>query len=266
MAYDINKKYVEKVERGLLKLGYEVRSEIINAKFYGVPQNRQRLFFIARKVFKGSHAAASESIDRIWSRIRSLASKDLVSFRQGVSGLPRLHPGRGADLMSSCRRGRRSDYSLSLDNNGGVVFNHVARRHNPRDLEAYKIMEEGENALDLHRKRPDLMPYSTTSFSTKFFKIRSNAPSPTIVAHLRRDANSFVHPLDNRGITPREAARLQSFPDSYRFLGSFGIQFEQIGNAVPPLLANVIARAIMDDMNKINYAKHEKEEGTDGTI
>jgi DNA (cytosine-5)-methyltransferase 1 len=88
------------------------------------------------------------------------------------------------------------------------------------------------------------MPYSTRNFHTKFFKMRRNTPSPTIVAHLRRDANSFIHPVFNRGITPREAARLQSFPDSYRFLGSFGIQFEQIGNAVPPMLAEIIAQSI----------------------
>ena len=117
-------------------------------------------------------------------------------------------------------------------------------------------MEEGENALDLHGKKPDLMPYSTENFPTKFFKIRSHDPSPTIVAHLRRDANSFIHPRDNRGITPREAARLQSFPDNYRFLGSFGLQFEQIGNAVPPLLAEVIGNAIMEELDSFERGKN----------
>ena len=248
MASHLNREYVDKVEGGLRKRGYEVHWETINAKHYGIPQNRLRLFFIARRVFGNSRKAARRSLERVWNRIHSGKTDVLVSFLQGVSGLPRLKAGEGRDIMSNTRRGRSSDYARSVGSNDGVVFNHLARKHNPRDLEAYGLMEDGDNALVLHAKRPDLMPYSTRNFPTKFFKIRRDAPSPTIVAHLRRDANSFIHPLDSRGITPREAARLQSFPDCYRFLGSFGVQFEQIGNAVPPLLAQVIAEAIGREM------------------
>ena len=121
-------------------------------------------------------------------------------------------------------------------------------------------MEVGGNALDLHRKRPDLMRYSTHCFATKYYKIRANKSCPTIVSHLRKDANSFINPFDNRGITPREAARIQSFPDSYRFLGSFGIQFEQIGNAVPPLLAETIGAAIMEEIRHTKKGKGGRKE------
>jgi len=256
MASHLNRKYVKKVENGFRKLGYAVHSEMINAKHYGIPQNRLRLFFIARRVYKDSWEATERAINRVWERIHLEKQNTRVSFLQGISGLPRLSPGEGADLLGNDGRGKSSDYARKMIYNGGIIFNHIARKHNPRDLEAYATMEEGENALDLHGKKPDLMPYSTKNFPTKFFKIRSDSPSPTIVAHLRRDANSFVHPRDNRGITPREAARLQSFPDNYRFLGSFGLQFEQIGNAVPPLLAEVIGNAIMEELDSSERGKN----------
>jgi len=257
MASHLNMEYVKKVEDGLRNLGYAVRSEMINAKQYGIPQNRLRLFFIARRVYKNSWGAAERAVDRVWKRIHMEKRDTLVSFMQGISGLPRLSPGEGADLLrKNDGDGKYSDYARRMSYNGDIIFNHIARKHNPRDLEAYALMEEGDNAIDLYRKRPDLMPYSTSHFPTKFFKIRSSNPSPTIVAHLRKDANSFIHPRDNRGITPREAARLQSFPDNYRFLGSFGRQFEQIGNAVPPLLAEVIGNAIMEEFGISNGGKN----------
>ncbi len=255
MATHLNQEYVDRVERGLRDQGYAVRSEMVNAKDYWIPQNRIRLFFVARRILRGSSEAARASLERVWSGVRAAKSDLRLGFLQGISGLPRLKPGEGGDLMRNNRRGARSLYARSLGCNGGTVYNHIARQHNPRDLTAYRLMDEGDNARDLHRKNPELMPYSTENFPTKFFKIRGSKPSPTILAHLRKDANSFIHSLDDRGITPREAARLQSFPDSYRFLGTFGLQFEQIGNAVPPLLAEVFARAILAELNP--YKKQE---------
>lgn len=248
MASHLNKEYVKRVERGLRKARYEVKSDLINSKKFRIPQNRQRLFFIARRVYGNNKKKARKVVNSIWDNIRELESDERISFKQGVSGLPRLAPSEGADVLLNGSRGRPSVYAIEMNYNGGPLFNHTAREHNPRDLEAYALMEEGENALDLHSKRPDLMPYSTENFPTKYFKIRNDRPSPTIVAHLRRDANSFIHPRDSRGISPREAARLQSFPDNYRFLGTFGLQFEQIGNAVPPRLAEMIGKVIMEEI------------------
>lgn len=250
MTFTGNHRYVKKVESGLKEIGYEIKRNFLDAKDYGIPQSRKRLFFIARKVHMRDRKEARAILERIWNRIKLWKNKKRISFLDGISGLPTLKAGEGADLMKNQVPGRRSRYVEELGPNAKIIFNHIARKHNPRDLRAYRIMNDGDNAIDLYKKDSRLMLYSTSNFPTKFFKIRRDRPSPTIVAHLRRDANSFIHPIDNRGISPREAARLQSFPDSYRFLGSFGVQFEQIGNAVPPRLAEYIALSILMEIKK----------------
>ena len=250
MATPKNTKYVRRVETGLRRHGYEVISGMLNAKEYGIPQSRTRLFFIAKKICKNSRAAARKTLVKIWKDIRSYKKDEKITFLDGVSGLPSLVAGEGRNIMLNSKRGRRSVYAISLSSNEKIIFNHTARKHNPRDLEAFELLKDGENAIALYNKRPDLMPYSIDNFHTKFFKIKRNAPSPTIVAHLKKDANSFIHPIDNRGISPREAARLQSFPDSYRFLGTYGVSFEQIGNAVPPLLAEIIAKSLLKEIRQ----------------
>jgi DNA (cytosine-5)-methyltransferase 1 len=250
MKSSTNGHYAKQIEIGLEKLGYKVRSGLLNARDYGIPQKRTRLFFLARRIYRNSPEAALKSVDRVWKHIHSSKVESFVNFAQGTSGLPSLSAGEGTDIQWNSTRGKRSEYAKKMmGNNGSILFNHRARDHNTRDLEAYQTMDEGEDALDLYRKKPELMIYSTDNFSTKYYKIKQNEPSPTILAHLRKDANSFIHPEDNRGISAREAARLQSFPDKYRFLGSFGLQLEQIGNAVPPMMAEVIGNAIMSELN-----------------
>ena len=87
--------------------------------------------------------------------------------------------------------------------------------------------------------------YPAKSFKDKMRRIRWDNPAPTIVAHLAKDGYMFIHPFRDRTISVREAARFQSFPDSFEFSGSMTSQFRQVGNAVPPLLAEVLGKAIL---------------------
>ena len=88
--------------------------------------------------------------------------------------------------------------------------------------------------------------YEQNGFQDKMRRIRWDRPAPTVVAHLARDGYMFIHPWKNRTITVREAARFQSFPDSFEFKGSMTSQFRQVGNAVPPLLAQALGKSIID--------------------
>jgi len=124
------------------------------------------------------------------------------------------------------------------------VFNHKARYLNDVNREIYKRLNQGEDATN--HKIKDIMPYAHRNniFKDKYYKLYANKPSRTITAHLKMDCHSHIHPYEVRSITPREAARIQSFPDNYFFLGAYLKTYQQIGNAVPPLLANCIAQVL----------------------
>ena len=92
--------------------------------------------------------------------------------------------------------------------------------------------------------------YPSKNFKDKMRRIRWNEPAPTVVAHLAKDGYMFIHPFHDRTITVREAARFQSFPDSFEFSGSMTSQFRQVGNAVPPLLAKRLGEAVLDSIKK----------------
>ena len=163
-----------------------------------------------------------------------------ISFRKVMTGLPRLRAGEGANVM------RRNEPDETAFQKPTLFFNDFTRPHNSRDLRIYELLDEGEDYKDFSKRANDksLLPYSTESFRTKFRKIDGSKPSPAIISHLSRDANSYIHPDDNRGITVREGARIQSFPDDFIFLSKGFTQFILLGNAVPPKLAEVIGFAI----------------------
>ncbi len=132
--------------------------------------------------------------------------------------------------------------------NGGkkrsYLFNHRTKYNNPRDVEIYARLSPGERS-DAESIR-HLMPYGRRSeiFLDKFFKLEPEQPSKTITAHMYYDCHMYIHPFQARGLTPREAARIQGFPDDYFFLGLPNQWYRQIGNAVSPLVARHVGCAL----------------------
>ena len=134
------------------------------------------------------------------------------------------------------------------------LYDHIARHHNIQDRIRYREMSKNkwtfgellENMRSLNYTKQRLF---NNSYVVQFW----DKPARTIIAHLYKDGNQFVHPdyMQERTITPREAARLQSFPDDFRFMGSRTEQYKQIGNAVPPLMAEAIAKSIKINLEKI---------------
>jgi len=127
-----------------------------------------------------------------------------------------------------------------------LVFNHKARYNNDRDIEIFGRMKPGDRS-DSDRIA-DIMPYKSREhiFKDKYYKLKMEEVSKTITAHMKFDCNMYIHPEQARGLTPREAARIQSFPDDFIFTGSFTRTYMQIGNSVPPILAREIARVIKE--------------------
>ena len=125
-----------------------------------------------------------------------------------------------------------------------MIFNHKARYNNERDIEIFRRLKQGDKSDD--PKIADIMPYKNRNdiFKDKYFKLEENKVCKTITAHMKFDCNMYIHPTQARGLTPREAARVQSYPDDYFFRGSYTKTYMQIGNSVPPLLSKTIAQVI----------------------
>ena len=139
---------------------------------------------------------------------------------------------------------------LEFVRSNGYPFtdHHVARSQQLTDIRLFRHMKEGETAEEFYTRRPELakklIKYKMDTFTDKYRKQSWNKPSTTVFAHLEKDGNRFIHPEQARTITPREAARIQSFPDDFIFSGPFSKKYRQIGNAVPPLMAYNIATNI----------------------
>ncbi len=128
------------------------------------------------------------------------------------------------------------------------IGHHIARSQQVTDIQLFSNIKQGETAEDFQMREPKLarklIKYRMDNFKDKYRRQRWNQPSTTVFAHLEKDGNRFIHPKQRRTITPREAARLQSFPDDFLFEGPTNKKFRQIGNAVPPLLAYAIAKTL----------------------
>ena len=215
------------------KLGYDVSTHLLSAKDYGVPQTRKRVFFVGTK--DGYDFKLPEN------------STEYVTVSDAISDLPILHHGGGSEFMDY-NKNAKTRYQQLIRGGAVGVFNHVARSCNKKDLKIFSLMKQGMKYFEI----PDrLKRYRDDSFRDKYKRLVNSKPSWTVVAHLQKDGYMYIHPTQNRTITVREAARLQSFPDRFVFSGPMTQQFRQVGNAVPPLLAKAIALSLRNCFQKI---------------
>lgn len=223
------------------RLGYSVDFKVLNAADYGVPQARKRVFFVGNKSGarenpfpEPTHAAKNGNKNN--SKL-----KPCVTVSDAISDLPPLEVGEGKEELEYTTKNTTTPYQKEMRKSSGFIYSHVARPHNNRDIGIFKLIRKGHKYSELPK---NLKPYRCDIFKDKYNVLDSKKPSRTIVAHLSKDGLGFIHPRQNRSITVREAARLQSFPDRFRFMGSRTWQFIQVGNAVPPKLAKAIASHI----------------------
>lgn len=236
---------------------YKVSYKLLNSYDFSVAQARERLIFIAIRndVIESQNITPDDIFKEISFRnigSKSFVLKDALDYIAPLKA-PRIKNQNEVDSDTSGKKidvnhfsGDDSPY-LRLINNGRkipFVFNHKARYLNDINYDIYRLLEPGDDAADA--KIADIMPYRHRlhCFKDKYYKLIPDRPSRTITAHLRMDCHSHIHPFQIRAITPREAARCQSFPDDYLFLGPYLKTYMQIGNAVPVLMAEGIANVI----------------------
>lgn len=231
---------------------YSIKMILLNAKEFGIPQNRERVIVIGcNKQNKVNPEKIIEDILLEQKRCHSFVLKD------AINNLPELKPKRvkndsKVENLNIGYKFRKCKINSSLYtqyiNNGKeceYIFNHINRYNNERDIEIFDKLPQGENSL--HESIKNIMPYVNRNhmFKDKYFKLNENLVSKTITAHMKFDCNMYIHPTQARGLSPREAARIQTFPDNYVFMGSNNIWYAQIGNAVPVKLAEIIGKQII---------------------
>lgn len=240
-----NGEYLSKIFKAVRKAGYEVAippKNHLNAKDFGVLQNRKRVIIIGWKKELNLTYPDFETTDHSFEIMKDLFS-DLKPLKNGQGTLNAVGYAKPT-----------TDYLSQANIRNGLDFvtQHIARPNNDNDLEIYQIATEKwdkGSRLNYAELPERLIKHSNTeSFVNRFQVVNGKGISHTVVAHIAMDGHYYIHPdkNQNRSISIREAARIQSFPDDYFFEGSRTAAFKQIGNAVPPLMAQKIAEKIRE--------------------
>jgi DNA (cytosine-5)-methyltransferase 1 len=242
-----NGKYFKDIQSRFRHLGYIVEPLLVNANEFGVLQNRRRFIIIGWK------KEMNLSIDKLAER-----SKLKYKVKSIFKDLPKLQAGDGRDKYFEYTEGSNDYLDIARIRNGiNILTQHITRPHTNQDKEIYKITvkkwEKKKERLNYNDLPERLKTHNNrNSFLDRFKIVAGNLSySQTVVAHIAKDGHYYIHPdiEQNRSISVREAARLQSFPDDYYFEGIKEGQnrtaaFRQIGNAVPPLMIEKIASSI----------------------
>ena len=244
--------YLEEMEKMFNKKGYKIKLHTLEARNFGVLQNRKRIIILG------------------WKKNEKICLPDLEAIRIDnnyqvndlLVDLPEIKAGEGVDRFLKYKT-KSTEYlkAHALRNGIDILTQHIARPHSSQDKEIYKIAIQKWNKKQERLNYNDLPErlkthQNRTSFFDRFKVVASNLPySQTVVAHIAKDGHYYIHPdaQQNRSITVREAARLQSFPDDYYFEGekegaNRTAAFKQIGNAVPPLMAKYMAFEIRNSL------------------
>ena len=255
-----NKKVIDIIVKELKNLGFYTYVDILDTANYGIPQLRKRLFIIASR--KRLENPFPQPTHKLFSNenILNMDLNNCPTLWDAISDLPSIEAREGGEEMKYTLK-PRSNYQKLMRKNSSKVFNHVAMKHTKRVVNRFAAMAWGDSTANVPK---DLLPYERSGngkISTKIYdqnnrRMHPHKPCHTITASFYAN---FVHPFKNRNFTAREGARIQSFPDWYVFKGKPTVvsqklleregreaekhlcQYNQIGNAVPPLLAQKIA-------------------------
>lgn len=216
------------IEMAFMSVGYKIKSRILTSADYGVPQLRKRLIFIGWKF---------GLTEPNWPETINPAS--YVSVDAAIGDLPPLLSG---EIKREYELKPYTKYQSCLRANSTVLHNHQAANHPERLVHVISHIPDGGNRKSI----PDhLQPRS--GFHNSYARLASWKPAIAVTSNMRKPSSArAIHPFQNRGLTVREGLRLQTFPDSFKVLGSRTSQYLQVGNAVPPLLAKAIGQCVAD--------------------
>lgn len=223
--------FKKEIESLFESIGYKIVADVLNASDFGVPQNRKRAVIIGRL---GDYALSMPK-----------PKTKKVTIWDAISDLAYLESGEGTEIQEY-RYKPQSEYQRVLRKGSDLLHNHVATKHSELALERLRLIPPNKG-------REVLPPEHLTKsiYSGTWSRMLKDDISVTITTRFDTPSSGrFTHPFLNRAITVREAARIQSFPDTFVFHGNKTSQMKQVGNAVPPLLAKAIAEVILEDITR----------------
>jgi len=233
---------------------------VLNSCEYGVPQVRKRVILIG--VRKGVKIDPNEIYQNIIkthytpdsSQSDKKGRKKYVTVKDAIGDLPSIYPGEGEKRIDYTVKKWNKYLNRIRSKKQTDLLDHVSRTHNEKDRKRYYEMSKNKWTFkELLEYKPSLNHIKQRVFNNSYVVQFWDKPARTIIAHLYKDGNQFIHPdyKQERTLTPREAARLQSFPDDFIFEGSRTQQYKQIGNAVPPIMAESIAISIKSKIEEL---------------
>lgn len=228
------------LERDLRKAGYALRYKILNAKDFGVSQNRERVIIMGWK----------NNYQFVYPEFKINLPKP-ISIQDLFKDLPSLQAGESIDGSKKYKKTTILCDRFIRTEDWNILSQHITRKNNPNDLKIYQLVVEAwnrEKHILKYNELPEMIQTHNNrkSFLDRYKSLKNEGLSHTVVAHISKDGHYYIHPdlKQNRSISVREAARIQSFPDDFYFESSRTAAFKQIGNAVPPLMAYYIAQEV----------------------
>jgi DNA (cytosine-5)-methyltransferase 1 len=267
-------KVIEIIKRTFRELGYFIEVWVLNAAEYGVPQIRERVFIVGHHLEteigkpRPGHLLDTSKRSVVQPLIVDNVFKPAITLHEAISDLPELGAGEGLEEQPYTMP-PETDYQRWARSDSQILYNHVAMEHIPRLVERFKHIKWGESSSDVPGEHGAWLRNGNGKRSNKKYdqnnrRLHPYKPSHTIAASFYAN---FVHPFQHRNLTAREGARAQSFPDWYRFMGkktvvsrkllqreervdeNYLCQYNQVGNAVPPLLARAIGLHLAQRLN-----------------
>ena len=235
---------------------YEVEKpvQVLNSVYFGVPQVRKRMILVAHKK-RGKryiYPQPTHYFDQEDDSSRMLIPA--VTVEDAIGDLPIISDNWRTSEMPYSKYSNLSNFQKMMRlNNGKTLKNNICRMSNERAKRVFPHMQQGGKYMDLPKEIRQILPFREDIFQDRLKRLVATKPSWTVIAHIGMDGYMYIHPTENRTLSVREAARLQSFPDSFEFVGNQQETYVQVGNAVPPLLGKAIGDSAMKYLISINY-------------
>lgn len=249
MKNGFDKAYTDEILSRLEAQNYTVTYMVLNAADYGVPQRRRRAFFIANREnikFKPPFPTHSKNDSGLF------ALPNYVTVWEAVGDLPSKEHTENEDIPCNYALEPFSDYQKLMRNGNKTVSNHVARFLQEKQFERISSLKAGQGMKDL----PEHLQ-TKGGYSGAYGRLTKEMVAPTITRWVfHAGSGRWGHPIDDRLLTIREIARIQSFPDDFEFIGSYTQRAGQLGNAVPPLLAQKIVESMLAQVGMSNAASN----------